>query len=292
MNNIPTGRKIPIPRKLDKQETAASLRLWRVHFSNYYKNDIYFSRFVAETATWNIHQPSWGFVAEADTSILKRTAAEVKSDCAMFLDTLSSYVPDDYLVEKITKNTSKMADIWRILEDYFGVALNSETYLGLAKMQKLPSETYRQFYLRMEGFVSKHLTKGGVKVEEITTPARGDCMTISIKNILVIFWMSKIHERLIDCIRIDFAQELRAGRELIELMTRIADNVDSILARHDISSGVSHIEQDEGDGDLQRWTTRRTTRPRFRPGRWTWTGWPRWPQRTPWPVQFWARENS
>ena len=251
-NNIPTGRKIPLPRRLDKNETAASLRLWRVHFCNYYKNDVYFSRFVTDTATWHIHQPNWGFEAEAATSVLKRTAEEVKSDCSMFLDTLSSFVPDDYLVEKIVKNTSKLANIWTILEDYFGVALNSETYLGLAKMQKLPTETYRQFYLRMEGFVSKHLTKGNVKVEEITTPARGDVMTISIKNILVILWMTKIHERLIDCIRIEFAQELRAGRELIELMTRIADNVDSILARHDISSGVSHIEQEEGDGDLHR----------------------------------------
>ena len=246
--NIPQGRKIPVPRKLDKQETAASLRLWKVHFQNYYKNDVYFKRFISDTAVWHVHQVNWGFTPEAADSQLKRTAEELKSDCNMFLETLASFLPDDYLVEKIIRNTSKLADIWRILEDFYGVTLNSETFLGLAKMQKQQSETYRQFYLRMEGFVSKHLTKGGVKVEEITTPARGDTLTISMKNLLVILWMQKIHDRLIDCVRIDFSQELRAGRELIELMNRIADNVDSILARHDLSSGVSTIKQGEEDG--------------------------------------------
>ena len=173
--NLPTGRKIPVPWKLDKIESAASQRLWRVHFQNYYKTDAYFSRFVNDTARWHVHQDNWGFTPEPQDSQLKRTAPELMSDCNMFLETLASFVPDDYLVDKITKNTSQLADIWRILEDFFGVALNSETYLSLAKMQKQQNKTYHQFYLRMEGFVSKHLTKGGVKVEEITTPARGEC---------------------------------------------------------------------------------------------------------------------
>ena len=250
---VPHGRKIPIPRPLEVKETAASLRLWKVNFQNYYKTDVNFKMFVMEDTRWHVNRDNWGFAAEPETSQLKRTPAELKSDCNMFLETLASFVPSDYLVEKITKNTSSIATIWTILDDYYGTTLNSETYLGLTKMQKHQSETYRQFYLRLEGFVSKHLTKGNVKVEEVTSPARGDTMTISIRNLLVIIWLTKIHDKLVDCVKVDFSQDLRNGTELSQLMPRIADNVDSILSRHDLSSGVSAISvSEELDGDTSK----------------------------------------
>ena len=249
----PQGRKIPLPRPLEVKETAASLRLWKVNFQNYYKTDVNFKLFVMEDTRWHVNQDNWGFTAEPETSQLKRTAPEIKSDCNMFLETLASFVPSDYLIEKITKNTSSIATIWNVLDDFYGTSLNSETYLGLTKMMKHPSETYRQFYLRLEGFVSKHLTKGNVKVEEVTSPARGDTMTISMRNLLVIVWLTKIHDKLVDCVKVDFSQELRNGTELSQLMPRIADNVDSILSRHDLSSGVSSISvSEELDGDTSR----------------------------------------
>ena len=92
---------------------------------------------------------NWGFQAETAESSLKRSPAEMKSDCLMFLETLASYLPDDYLVERITKNTGKLEDVWRVVEDYYGVTLSSDTFLELAKMSKNKTETYRQFYMRM-----------------------------------------------------------------------------------------------------------------------------------------------
>ena len=102
------GRKIPIPRKLDLQENAASLRLWKVHVTNYYRADPHFSFFVRDDTTWNMGAADWGFADEAETSPLKRKKAEMKADCHMFLETFASYFPDYYLVEKITKNTRKL----------------------------------------------------------------------------------------------------------------------------------------------------------------------------------------
>ena len=165
----------------------------------------------------------WGFAAKTAETSLKRTQAEMKLDCLMFLETLASYLPDDYLVEKITKNTGSLADVWKVINSYFGVMLSSDTFRELAKMSKKKEETYRQFYLRMEGFVSKHLTKANIKVEDVTAPATGDILTISLKNVLVIMWMTKIHPRLVGFVKVDFTKELKAGWELIELMGSIAD---------------------------------------------------------------------
>ena len=245
------GRKIPIPRRLDSQETAASLRLWKIHFVNYTRGDQYFAHFVKDTSTWTMTAEHWGFAEETAETSLKRSKAEMKSDCLMFLETLASYLPDDYLVEKITKSTGKLADVWTVIDSYYGVTLSSNTFLELAKMSKKKEETYRQFYLRMEGFVSKHLTKGEIKVEDVTSPVTGDILTISLKNVLVIMWMTKIHARLVDYVKVDFSQELKAGKELIELMGSIADNVDNILARHDAAASVSLVlEGEETDGNM------------------------------------------
>ena len=40
------ARKVPLPRKLDIKETAPSVRLWKITFINYYRSDVYFSKFV------------------------------------------------------------------------------------------------------------------------------------------------------------------------------------------------------------------------------------------------------
>ena len=239
------GRKIPLPRKLEYRESAASLRQWKTHFINYTRTDIFFAKFVQADTEWKTQENDWGFEDEPAASQTKRTKAQVKDDCLMFLETLSSYLPDDYIGEKICKMTKNLKEVWSVIDDFFGVTLSSETYLELTKLSKKQNETYRQFYLRLEGFVSKHLTKGGVKIEEMQSPARGDIMTISIKNLVVIIWMTKIHPKLVDCVKIDFSQELRGGKELVELMGRIADNVDNILARHDISGAVSMVKEDD-----------------------------------------------
>ena len=244
-----TARKVPIPRKLDVKESGPSVRLWKIAFINYYRSDIYFSKFVQAGATWNVTAANWGFEDEPNTSDLKRTAAQMMEDCKMFLETLASYVPDDYLVEKISKTTSSMAGVWDVLEQYYGIAVNSDTFLQIDKMAKKEIESYRQFYLRMEGLVSKHLTKGGIKVEDVTSPQDGDIMSITVKNLVVIMWLQKINPKMVDCVRHEYAQELREGKQLVELLPRISDNVENILSKHDIAGNVNQVEAENGAGD-------------------------------------------
>ena len=245
----PQARKVPIPRKLDINESAPSIRLWKIAFINYYRSDIYFSKFVQAGAKWNVNAPDWGFTDEPDTSDLKRTKAQLKEDCKMFLETLASYVPDDYLVEKISKTTEDMDGVWTILEQYYGISINSDTFLQIDKMQKKDVESYRQFYLRMEGMVSKHLTKGNVKVEDVTSPADGDTMSITLKNLVVIMWLQKISPKMVDCVRHEYAQELRDGKQLVELMGRISENVESILSKHDVANTIAQVQSEDGGGD-------------------------------------------
>ena len=243
------GRKIQLPRKLEAIETASSLRLWKVHYVNYTRTDPYFAHFVKAETTWNPNTDDWGFAAEVAEGSLKRSKAEMKSDCLMFLETLSSYLPTDYLMDNVSE-TGSLKDVWKVVDTFYGTTLSSFTFLELATMSRLKEETYRQFYMRMEGYVAKHLTTGGVKVENVTSPATGDTLTISLKNVIVIMWLSKISPKLVDYVRIEFGTELKAGRQLIELMGPIADNVESILARHDHAGTVTNILEGEETDDF------------------------------------------
>ena len=75
-------------------------------------------------------------MAEADTTVTKRP--QMKAGCNMFLQTFASYLPDDYVVEKLTRNTANMADVWKIMDEFYGVMLSSETFLALCKIAKKP----------------------------------------------------------------------------------------------------------------------------------------------------------
>ena len=191
------------------------------------------------------------------------SAAQMKQDCEMFLQTLASYLPDDYLVEKISKTTENMDGVWEVLEQYYGTTLTSETFLQIDKMKKKDVQSYRQFYMRIEGLVSKHLTKGGVKVEDVTSPVTGDTLSITLKNLIVILWLQKINQKMIECVRLEYAQELRQNAQLIALMPRIADNVEGILSKHDIAGQVSQVSlnTNEGVGDNMHTVAKMTYQP-------------------------------
>ena len=223
------------------------MRLWKIHFINWTRTDPYFAYFVKAEVKWNVNAADWGFAAETAEGSLMRSKAEMKADCLMFLQTLASYLPDDYLVDTITGKTGELEDVWNEIDKYYGTCLSSFTFLELATMVKNKEETHRQFYMRLEGFVAKHLAKQGVKVEDVETPATGDILTISLKNLVVIMWMTKIHKRLVDFVKIEYAADLKSGKQLIELMPLVADNVDSILSRHDQAATVNHLQMHGGE---------------------------------------------
>ena len=227
----PSATKVPMPRQLGDDENLESLQHWKVTFRNYFRRDDYFNVFLATNFTWNPAAADYGLTAE--TTGLKRTAVVLKNDLVAFLETIAGFLPYSYVTERILNNTTSLKDVWAIIADLYEAEVSSDTFLELSNFSKLPNESFRQFYERMVDHVQKHLTKPNVKLENYDSGVTGDKMNISMLNLIVLMWLQKIDSKLVDIVRVEYSADLKDGKQLYEIMPRIAKSVSQLLLRHD-----------------------------------------------------------
>ena len=94
--------RTPPPRPLGAKETLETLTHWKTTFRTFYKRDDSYKFFIKESAEWDPDSANYNQVAEdADNSLLKRTAADMKEDLVDLLNTLAGYLPHSYLTDKL-----------------------------------------------------------------------------------------------------------------------------------------------------------------------------------------------
>ena len=226
-----TQPRVPMPRKLEQQETLQSLNQWRTTFKTYYRRCPYFSYFMQPGITWTNGQDR-GFTAN-ETTGLKRTPPVLASDLESLLECLGGFLPFDYVPDKLKNESTDMQTAWEIIYEIYDAEINTAHYLDFASMTRLPQETYRNFFNRLVGFVQQHLPKGQLSAEGVTSPVRGEQLTIGLLDSIAVHWLLSIDKRLISIIKTEFSAELKTKR-LCQLIKQIATNVDELLA------GYSH----------------------------------------------------
>ena len=198
------------PRKLEQRETLNSLNHWRTVFLNYYRRCPFYGYFLRPGLTWN-NDRTRGFTAnEADG--LKRTPAILASDLEGFLSCLGSYLPFDYVSDKINSESTSLATAWNIIYEIYDAEIDTTTYLDYALMSKNPEETYRGFYNRLVGFVRQHLPQQRVEAEGVHSPQTGETLTIGLLDAVAVHWLLSIDRRLVNIIKTEFATQLKTRR--------------------------------------------------------------------------------
>ena len=236
--------RVPQPRLLEDTETMESLTHWWTQFRNYYRRDKYVGGFLVSTAKWNPSAVNMGFVDETDG--LKRTKADVEQDFLAFMDTLASYMRYSYITERLKTTTKCIEDVKACLFKLYDAELSQDTFLDLAKMKKSGTETPHQFFEKLSSHVQRHLTKKNVKIDNFDSGDTGDKMTLSMMNVITLMWLEKMNPRLIDIIRLEFADELR-NRSLYEIMPRIATLVPQLLQKGDLAAAVNRLSTEEAN---------------------------------------------
>ena len=66
-------------------------------------------------------------------------------------------------------------------------------------------------------------------------------MSIALMNFVAMNWLSKINRQLINIVKSDYSRELRENTQLVELVQRISNNIDAMLARHEVINNVSKL---------------------------------------------------
>ena len=113
-------------------------------------------------------------------------------------------------------------------------------------MKKSSTETPHQFFEKLSSHVQRHLTKPQVEVDNFNSGVTSDKMNLSMMNMITLLWLEKMNPKLIDVVRLEFADELR-NRSLYEIMPRIATLVPQLLQKGDLAAAVNRLSMEEAD---------------------------------------------
>ena len=160
-----------------------------------------------------------------------------------FLSTIGTYLPFDYVTEKLLAETTDLESVWALIYEIYDAELVTTNYLDYALMSRNSGETYRNYYNRLVGFTRQHLPSNSVSAEGVTSPQDGEKLTIALLDSIAVHWLLSIDRRLIGIIRTEFASQLKTKR-LCEMIKPIATNVDELLARYEKSDQVVAINSD------------------------------------------------
>ena len=233
-NSVP---KALAPRRLDQKETLNSLNHWRTVFRNYYRRCSFYGVFLLPTTTWN-NSATRGLTAE--TTGLQRDVPTLIADLDGFLDCVASFLPFDYIAEKLKQESTDIASVWSIIYEVYDAELTTTNFLDYGSMTRLENETYRSFYNRLVGFVRQHLPQETVTSEGVSCPAQGEQLSIGLLDAIAIHWLLSINPKLLDIIKTEFATDLKTKR-LCQMVKPISQSIDELLKRYDTKDQVSTV---------------------------------------------------
>ena len=160
----------------------------------------------------------------------------LKHDLVAFLETISGYLPHAYITESLVSGTKGILDVWSTIEDLYGAEISASSFLQISDFRRDAEETYKQFYERLVDHCRQHLVRDDIKIEGRATV--GDKLTVLGLNLIAIMWMNKIHPKLLNIVKVEYAVRLKGKEQIAALVPEIARCADELLARHDQGAGA------------------------------------------------------
>ena len=231
--------KALVPRRLEQKETLNSLNQWRTVLRNYHRRCSYYGIFLLPTTTWD-SSPTRGF-SEPERTGLKRDIATLASDLDGFLDSVASFIPFDYIADKLKTESINISSVWEIIYEVYDAEVSTTNFLDYATMRRDNDETYRSYFSRLVGFVRQHLPKTSFTAEGVTCPQGGELLSIGLLDAIAIHWLISIDKRLVDIVKIEFAADLKTKR-LSQMVKTIARSIDDLLLRYDQKDTVAAVQ--------------------------------------------------
>ena len=106
-----------------------------------------------------------------------------------------------------------------------------DSFLHFADLPKEEGETHHQFFEQLNSHIRRHLTPANIVAAGMNSGADGDTYNITIGNMVVAHWLQLTDARLIKLVRLEYAAKLKQGTQLVDLLPRIAKNVNTLLVK-------------------------------------------------------------
>ena len=131
-----TQPKALAPRRLEQVETLQSLNHWKAIFKNYYRRCQFYSYYLQPNLIWDSSETR-GFTVDERTG-LKRTPELLAADLEGFLQCIGSYLPFDYVSDKLLTETTSLESVWDVIYEIYDVEINSTHFLDYVNMTRNP----------------------------------------------------------------------------------------------------------------------------------------------------------
>ena len=239
-------QKAKPPRKLEN-ETLESFEHWRSQFRTCYKRDPTYSTFFESTSTWDSSQKDWNQTADkvgSGATAVDRSASSKKDDLIDFLNLINSFMSHSYLQQKIVYQSKSLQDVWDFMKRSFNIEISQLSFLKMCNLSKRDSETHLAFYDRIVNCIRLHLAPKNVTVDNVSTPLPsgtdtlgGDKLSVTLLDVAALLWFDKLpHKNLSAIVEVEYSTELRNNERISSLVPKIAENIDSLLARYNSTS--------------------------------------------------------
>ena len=224
--------KLPTPRICTTDETRETLAIWFDTSANFFSGDDRFKRFLTPTQTWDRNHAAghYGFQQEPQASRLRRAPAEIEADLLRFFSAVSGFFPFTFLTRTFPETTSWVTMKTMVYKTY-NMELNGVSFLTFNQIKRCPEENYYIFYERLLDHFRQHLVGPNVQALGFNSGDGGDGFNLSTLNMVAMFWLERLDKRLLQVVKKEYATQLMAGTQLVTLVPRIANDMDTLMAK-------------------------------------------------------------
>ena len=219
-----TSVKVTRPNRLTNDETLTSFEDWKNNLKFYLSQDKDFAELLKETATWTKS-------SDADANRGRGDGAS-KQALDRFLGVIAGLAPP-LLYHEIIDDTTKVADIFRLLRSYYQFSPSESTFIKYYSIRREvvngTLEKPLHLFLRMKQFIRDNLLLSSGKIEhDGKVPSTNETLSPTTERLNVLRWLEVLNPNLPKHVANTFAQDLQT-KSLKDLQPRICEQIDDLL---------------------------------------------------------------
>ena len=250
MANMNQVMRFHRPRDLGTNETADTLDHWIGQFTVYVQRDPIMSPFL--DMDWNPNHATMGFT-EAREGV---APAQRATNCKLFLSHLASFLTVPYHKKSIEKRTTNIESVWTLLRGIYNVEKSTETLLDIGNLTHDKAESYASFFHKLVYHIEMNLAPRDIEVNHVTTGEDGDDLSVTLLDMAALMWLTKIDQRLVERVKVDYSVQIKNGQRLSQLVPTIAKALPGMLktmnsVKNEVINLISEMNLGYNEDDYQ-----------------------------------------
>ena len=153
------------------------------------------------------------------------------------LRALATYSSGPYVKKELLDETRSLKDVRQVFLRYLEIEVTDHSLLNYYSLTRRPNERPLVFYHRLRYHILQHHLPSGTVLNSKKTLAADEVISATMERFIIMEWLNRLDNRLINFIQEKFATELSASSTcLLTMVDSLAKNVDKYITQLDMAS--------------------------------------------------------